>query len=133
MSAGVGDFKLSIQKRYNYMLVNLLRIKVLPKDRSDAVRTLRSIIGPTRAKAACLTCEVYAHIDNDDELLLVEKWENLEALNAHIASKHFEALLAAMELATENPVVEFYEVSTGPKGIPYIEKIRLGEPAEKAN
>jgi quinol monooxygenase YgiN len=107
------------------MFISLLRIKVSPQDRSDAVRTLKSIIGPTRAKAACQTCEVYAHIDNDDELLLVEKWENIEGLNSHIGSRHFEALLAAMELATENPVVEFHEVNSEYKGIPYIEKIRL--------
>ncbi len=107
------------------MHINLLRIKVLPQDRANAVRTIRSIIGPTRAKGACQTCELYAHIDNDDELLLIEKWENLEGLNSHISSRHFETLLEAMELATENPLVEFYEVRSAFEGIPYIEKIRL--------
>ena len=105
------------------MIIHFLRIKVSPKDRINAIRTIHSAIGPTKAKKECLTCSIYSDIDNDDELLLIQKWTAHKALENYIASPTYNLLLEGIELAIEKPVIEFHTVADT-RGFEYVENIR---------
>ena len=107
------------------MIIHLLRVKVFPKDRGNAVKTIRSIIGITKAKVGCLTSSLYSQTENDDELLLIEKWGSREALESHIRSEQYDNVLAVMELAIEQPLIEFHEENLDVQGLKFIETIRL--------
>ena len=107
------------------MIVHLLRLRVLPRDRINAIRTLQSTIGPTKARQGCLSCSFYSHIDNDDELLLVQKWSSQEVLDNYLLSPIFSLLVEGIELSTEEPLIEFHRISDT-SGLEYAEKIRLG-------
>lgn len=107
------------------MVIHLLRIKVLPEDRANAIRTIKTTIGPTKVKPGCLACSLYDHVDNDDELLLLEKWSSQKHLEEHIASTQYNLILEVIELAIEKPVTEFHTISTS-TGMEFIEACRLG-------
>ncbi len=105
------------------MILNLHNIKVNAGDRVAAIATLRRFIGPTKAKTGCLKCSLYSHVDNDDDLLLIEKWSSVEQLSQHIQSDHYQTFLAAIELACEKPTVEYHRISAT-DGLEFIETIR---------
>ena len=105
------------------MVIHLLRLKVSPRDRSNATRTIQSVIGPTKARQECLGCSLFSHVDNDDELLLVQKWSSEEALDTYISSQTYSLLLEGLELSLEYPEVEIHRVSSS-SGIEHVEIIR---------
>lgn len=111
------------------MLIHFLRLKVSPSNRSAAVGTIAAMTGFTKSKPGCLACDLYSHIDNDDELQLVEKWDSAESLKRHIASKQYGFLVEALELAIESPMVEFHTVTTT-EGLPLVEDIRSSNKAK---
>lgn len=108
------------------MVIHLLSLKVSPNNRAAAVRTITALTGLTRSKSGCLACNLYSHVDNDDTLQLVEKWDSAESLKRHIASEQYGFLIQALELAVEPPEVEFHTV-TNTVGLPFVEEIRLSE------
>ena len=105
------------------MVIHFLRFKVSPQDRGNATRTIQSVIGPTKARHECLGCSLFSHVDNDDELLLVQKWSSEEALDKYISSSMYSFLLEGLELSLEKPVVEVHRISSS-SGIEHIEIIR---------
>ena len=105
------------------MVIHLLCMKVAPGSRAAAVRTITAMTGLTKSKSGCLACDLYAHVDNDDMLQLVEKWDSAESLKRHIASEQYSFLLEALELSSETPMVEFHTVKDT-KGLTFVEEIR---------
>jgi quinol monooxygenase YgiN len=106
------------------MMIHIMRMKVSPGSRAAAVRTIAAMTGLTRSKSGCLACDLYSHVDKDDELQLVEKWDSVESLKRHIGSEQYGFLVEALELAIERPEVEFHTVTTT-MGLPFVEDIRL--------
>ena len=109
------------------MIIHLMRIKVKPRYRNDAVLTIRSSLWPTQAQRGCLECTLYSQIDNDDGLLLIEKWESWKLFKNHIESERFRLLLETIELGKEEPSVEIHTV-TSTKGLDDITNITLKSP-----
>ena len=80
------------------------------------------MIGPTKAQFGCLHCELFGSTQNDDKLILLEKWESQETLNQHIKSEEFRNVLAAMDTAYEQPELNFYEIDSL-AGMDLVEKV----------
>lgn len=105
------------------MVIHLLCMRVTPGSRAAAVRTIKAMTGLTKSKSGCLSCDLYSHIDNDDMLQLIEKWDSAESLKRHVASDQYSFLLEALELSIETPMVEFHTVKDT-KGLTFVEEIR---------
>ncbi len=80
------------------------------------------MIGPTTVQSGCLHCGFYSNTQNDDELILLEKWESQDALEKHLRSDEFRKILAAIETAREPPEISFNTVAST-EGIEFVEKI----------
>ena len=57
----------------------------------EAIMT-EGIDAASRAEAGNIKYDYYTPVDNGDELLLVEKWRDADALKAHSAQPHFARL-----------------------------------------
>jgi quinol monooxygenase YgiN len=108
--------------KVTYMIISLLHLKVSPTERMNVLSTIHSILGPTSAKSGCLGCGFYSRTQNDDELLLLEKWESKKDLESHIRSDEFQKVLAAMETAIEPPEINFHTI-TSTEGLELVKKI----------
>jgi quinol monooxygenase YgiN len=97
-------------------------MKVVPEKRWDVLKTIHTIIGPTTVRPGCLHCSLYSNTSNDDELILLEKWESKDALEKHLRSDEFRKVIAAMETAREPPEISFNTVAST-EGIEFVEKI----------
>lgn len=104
------------------MIIVTLKLKVVPQKRWDVLKTIHTIIGPTRVQSGCLHCGFYSNTQNDDELILLEKWESEEAMEKHIRSNDFRKIIAAMETVIEPPEITFFTVAST-EGIELVERI----------
>jgi quinol monooxygenase YgiN len=79
---------------------------VAPDDRRTALlRTLGSMLGPTRVAPGCQDARLYSDLDKRKTLLLVEEWESREQFDRNLDAAKLNAIVAAIELSSEAPVV----------------------------
>src|SRR5229473_764741 len=79
---------------------------VAPDERRTALlRALGAMLGPTRVTPGCLDARLYADLDRRKTLLLVEDWETREQFERNLDMAKLNAIVAAIELSSEAPVV----------------------------
>ena len=105
------------------MIAVSLRLVVPRERRTEVLRTLRSLVGPTGAQAGCARCELYRDALEDGVYLYVEEWGSREQLERHIRSSRYRRLLAVMEAASEQPDVRYDTVSER-QGFELVEAVR---------
>jgi quinol monooxygenase YgiN len=108
------------------MIIVTLHLKVAPEQRLNIIKTIHAMIGPTSAQSGCLHCELFNSTQNDDSLLLLEKWQSREDLDRHIKSEEFRKVMVAMDLACEQPKISFMEADS-PEGMELVERILGGQ------
>ena len=93
------------------MVISTLRILTAPKSRAEVVRTLTAQLGPTRVQPGCHRCDLYQDIENRETITLVEEWESQAQLDLRLRSDDYRSVLAAIELAPEQPIIHFDTVT----------------------
>ncbi len=105
------------------MIIFTLHLEVAPNDRLNILKSIHTIIGPTAALNECLHCGLYSNSQNDDELILLEKWKSQQDLERHVRSDDFRKILTVMEAAKKKPEISFNTVASK-AGLELVEKIR---------
>ena len=106
------------------MVVVILRIKVSPTNRSEIVNLIKPIIGPTEAHPGCLHFRLYSETDDDDAMLMLQRWRSQEDLGKFVRSRDFKRIMAAVDLGSEAPEISFNTISSE-TGMELVEKLRL--------
>ena len=97
---------------------------VLPAGRrEEALRIVRSLLGPTSAAPGCANCGFYTDAQNENTLCYVEDWETEEDLQRHIRSDDYRKFLTLIDLSSEPPDLKFQRVSET-FGIEYLSRVR---------
>ena len=104
------------------MFLMTVCVKVSPDRRQNAIDTFKTLIGPAKAMKGCKSCYLYCDINNDDRLLLIEKWESRKAFENHVRSHDFRYIFDLLELGQEQPNLLIHEV-TSTHGIQFIEEL----------
>ena len=63
------------------------------------------MLGPTRVAPGCLEARLYSDLDRRKTLLLVEDWDSREQFERNLDAAKLNAIVAAIELSSEAPVV----------------------------
>jgi quinol monooxygenase YgiN len=106
MKAGrVVSPRLETTERDQVLIVFSMQIVAPDEKRAAILRTLGSLLGPTRAAAGCMQAQLYADLDKHKTLLLVEEWESREQFEHNLDTAKINAIVAAIELSSEAPVV----------------------------
>jgi quinol monooxygenase YgiN len=87
------------------LIVFSIQIVVPDEMRATVLRTLSSMLGPTRVAPGCLDARLYCDFDRSRTLLLVEEWETRAQFNLNLDAAKFNTIVAAIELCSEAPVV----------------------------
>lgn len=66
---------------------------------------LRAMLTPTRAEAGCIQYALNQEIDTPVRFVMVERWRDAQALDAHLASAHMAQLLSALDGLTRNVTI----------------------------
>ena len=72
--------------------------------------TTEGIDEASRAEDGNLKYDYYCSVDDSDELLLLEKWKDADALAEHAKQQHFARLGELKSEYVEETVIEKYEV-----------------------
>ena len=107
------------------MIVVTVRIQVSPENKAEARRVILPLLGPTRAEAGCVSCDLYTSAEDDSSMVLVERWKSMPDLERHIRSDHYRNVLAWIDMSTEPPAVHFDSLSKS-QGLELIVAIRDG-------
>jgi quinol monooxygenase YgiN len=87
------------------LIVFSMQIVAPDEKRTSLLRTLGSMLGPTRVAPGCQDARLYADLDRRRTLLLVEEWESRELFERNLDAAKINAIVAAIELSSEAPVV----------------------------
>ncbi len=93
------------------LVISTLRIVTTPHSRAEVIRTLAAQLGPTRVLAGCRKCDLYQDVEHPEAITLVEEWESQADLDPRLRSEDYRAVLAAIELSQEQPVIRFDTVT----------------------
>ena len=106
-----------------FVITGTVRFLPPPDRRADVIEILRSVQGSVRTQAGCAAFDIYAEQGPESAVLLIERWETDDALEAHLRSEIYRSILCAIELSGERPEIRFEHVSDG-AGMELIERIR---------
>ena len=83
------------------MILVTIRMKISAAKRLELSQTIASLIGSMRTEPGCRRFDFCQNVENENELYLLEKWENQENLKNHLMSERFRVLRGAMNLLQE--------------------------------
>jgi quinol monooxygenase YgiN len=76
----------------------------------QAAEAFEALVAPTHAEEGCILYALHRGVADPRRLAFVERWESPEALQAHLASDHVQAVLArAAELFDGDGDIVVYE------------------------
>jgi quinol monooxygenase YgiN len=87
------------------------------KNRTAILRTLGSLLGPTRAAEGCIQARLYGDLDKRKTLLLAEEWESREQFERNLDTVKVNTIVAAIELSSEPPIVRVDSVERREEGV----------------
>jgi quinol monooxygenase YgiN len=93
------------------IVISTLRIVTSSQSRAEVVRTLAAQLGPTRVQPGCRKCDLYQDVEDSEAITLVEEWESQADLYPRLRSEDYRAVLAAIDLSQEPPVIHFDTVT----------------------
>ncbi len=93
------------------MIIATLRMTAPPGKRTEILRTLRPLLGPTRVQPGCLSCRLYRDVEQSNALIWLEEWESQAALERHVRSADYRILLAMLDLSSKPPEIRFDTVA----------------------
>jgi len=86
-------------------MVFSLEIVAPDRVRAALLRTLASILEPTRVAPGCRSARLLTDVDRRRSVLLVEEWDSREVFARNLGSTRLHAIVGAIELSGEAPVV----------------------------
>jgi len=92
------------------MILVTIRMKVLADKRKELSQTIASLIGSIRTEKGCRRCDFCQSMEDENELSLLEEWDNQEDLMGHLQSGRFKILRGAMNLLQEPYEMMFHTV-----------------------
>ena len=69
------------------------------------LRTLGSVIEPTRVAPGCRSVRLFTDLDRRRSLVLVEEWETLKQFELNLDATKLNTIVGAIELSGEAPLV----------------------------
>jgi len=83
------------------MILVITRMKISAARRLELSQTIASLIGSMRMEPGCRRFDFCQSVENENELYLLEEWENQQNLKTHLLSSRFRVLRGAMNLLHE--------------------------------
>ena len=85
-------------------MIRVIASKRVKEDKlQEVLRLTEELVQETVKEKGCISYEAYQDINDPQKIIMLEAWENEEALKAHQESEHFRRLVPMMgEMTEEN-------------------------------
>ena len=94
------------------MIGVVIRARVEPHQRHELMQMFNEISRHDRLPVACLERRIYEESYLPTNLLLVEQWSEKAALNSHLSSDQFRALIGAVKVLGKLVDVRIFEATS---------------------
>lgn len=89
----------------------IARVKARPGKVDELLSILGSLVEPTRKEPGCISYNLFQNNQDPTDFALIEEWKNNEALESHLATKHFkDALVKLPSLVAAEPDIQRYHL-----------------------
>ena len=105
------------------MIIASIRMRPVEGRMNSVLRTIRGMLEPMRVQPGCLGVLCSRDIEDENMMILEERWETQKDLDVHLRSDWYRTILLLLEDSGEKPLVEFHQV-TGTEGMEQIKKVR---------
>jgi len=105
------------------MIQSIIRITVFPEKQKAALELLDSLIGPMHVIPGCISYRMYQDLENENRLVIEQKWESEAILHRFIRSNAYLKILELIELSSQPPEILFNTISNI-GGIEVVEALR---------
>ena len=79
------------------MIIVTAKITAKSGKKDEIISKAQNLIESTRLEPGCISYNLYASIEDNDTLLMLEKWENPEVLKSHMQTEHFKTFNTSIE------------------------------------
>jgi quinol monooxygenase YgiN len=83
------------------MILVILHMKVSAKNSKELSQTLTSLLSTIRTEKGCGRCDYFHHLEDENNLCLLEEWDTQSNFEKHRQSDCFKVLRGAMNLLEE--------------------------------
>ncbi len=77
---------------------------LVPGSRDDAIKLMKNMVRLCRKEPGCLSYEYFAGISDDNQVILLQEWENADSLEEHYQTEHMEDFLNKLGKYLVSPV-----------------------------
>lgn len=77
------------------------------EDAKKLVEVATDLVAFSLRDKGCISYDLYQSKTNDDRYMIIETWENEEALKAHSESEHFKRLVPELEKHSDLTMEKF--------------------------
>jgi len=105
------------------MIIATVKIMPTHEKRRELLNILMSVRGRVLAEPGCLSCCIYEEFGDENDVLYMEKWQTLAALEHNLKGSSYAKVLEAMELSTREPEICFHDVAET-MGLDLVERVR---------
>lgn len=72
------------------MIVVTAKMKIKSGLKDEFIGEAQDLITATRAENGCISYNLYSDTDDQNDLVMLEFWEDLDSLDIHMESDHFK-------------------------------------------
>ena len=90
--------------------------------RDEMIRTICSIVEPTKSEPGCLACGCYEDARDPNKLLFLERWRSREDFERHVRTDRFRVILSVVDMSAEKPQLSFDAIGRS-DGLDYIDRV----------
>ncbi|MBA3410032.1 MAG: antibiotic biosynthesis monooxygenase [Geodermatophilaceae bacterium] len=95
------------------MIIVLAQASARPEHRDALAEALTRASVTSRNDPGCLAYSFHSDVEDANAFTSIERWENREDLDAHLATPHVAELIGGLQgKVTGPPVITVYEVSS---------------------
>jgi|WetSurMetagenome_2_1015567.scaffolds.fasta_scaffold271667_2 quinol monooxygenase YgiN len=79
------------------MIIVTAKIEVKPGRKDAFILETKNLISNTRKEEGSISYELYVNTENDNKLVMLELWEDINALNVHVETDHYKKFGSTLE------------------------------------
>ena len=93
------------------MIIVTAKFNIKSGNKDSFILEAQKLISATRNENGCMEYSLYSSTEEEDILVMLEQWEDMDSLNKHIKTKHFKNFGTILEkFLTKEMEVKSYSV-----------------------
>jgi quinol monooxygenase YgiN len=79
------------------MIIVTAMMYVKPGNKDVFILEAKDLITATRQEKGCISYDLLASTEDEDVLVMLERWEDMDSLDEHMETKHFKQFGSTIE------------------------------------